>query len=154
MPHPLSQTEFDTIYARVPRLCVEVIMVEPDGVVLTKRSIAPCAGLWHIPGATVRFGESLHDTAYRVAREECDVAIDDLEQLTIVEYVFADYPQWPVSVVYLAKPLTRRYRHDRTASDVRAFKVPDDVAHLAIIEQHRALLLEHADRIARRTRDR
>jgi len=53
MPHPLSQTEFDTIYARVPRLCVEVIMVEPDGVVLTKRSIEPGAGLWHIPGAAL-----------------------------------------------------------------------------------------------------
>jgi ADP-ribose pyrophosphatase YjhB (NUDIX family) len=147
--HPLSQADFDSIYARVPRLCVEVIMVEPDGVVLTKRAIAPGAGLWHIPGATLRFGETLADAAHRVAQEECGVAIEGLEQLGVVEYVFAEYPQWPVSVVYLARPLTRRYRHDRAATDVHAFKVPDGVAQLAIIEQHRTLLLEHAARIGR-----
>jgi 8-oxo-dGTP diphosphatase len=153
MTHPLSQAEFDTIYARVPRLCVEVIMVESDGVVLTKRSIEPGAGLWHIPGATLRFGEALTDAAHRVAQEECHVAIEDLEQLGVVEYVFEGYPQRPVSVLYLAKPLTRRYRHDQTASDVRPFKVPDGVTQLAIIEQHRALLLEHAARIERRMRN-
>lgn len=153
MPHPLSQAEFDTIYGRVPRLCVEIIMVEPDGVVLTKRAITPGEGLWHIPGATLRFGETLVDAARRVAQEECHVAIDDLEQLGVVEYVFEGYPQRPVSVLYLAKPLTRRYRHDRTATDVRPFKVPEGVVQLAIIEQHRALLLEHAARIEQRMRN-
>jgi ADP-ribose pyrophosphatase YjhB (NUDIX family) len=150
MPHPLSQAEFDTIYGRVPRLCVEVVMVEPEGVVLTKRSIAPGEGLWHVPGSTLRFGEALVEAAHRVARDETGVDVADLEQIGVAEYVFDGYAQWPVSVVYLARPLSRGYRCDQTASAVRVFQVPDQLDGLAMIEQHRSLLLAHTDRITTR----
>jgi len=58
--HPLSQKEFDDIYSKVPRLTVEVIVKNrAGGILLTKRAIEPCKGQWHLPGGTVRFGESL-----------------------------------------------------------------------------------------------
>ena len=150
--HPLSQADFDAIYARVPRLTVELVMVEPDGVVLTRRAIPPGQGLWHLPGATVRFGETLAETARRVSREETGVEVEGLEQLGIVEYVFPDYEHRPVSVVYLAQPVSRCYRCDQNATDVRAFRVPDQIVEIAAIPQHRAFLLEHAEVISRRVR--
>jgi ADP-ribose pyrophosphatase YjhB (NUDIX family) len=151
MPHPLSKADFEAIYARVPRLCVELVMVEPGGVVLTRRSIAPDEGRWHVPGCTLRFGESLVDAAHRVACAETGVEVDDLEQLGVAEYVFEGYTQWPVSVVYLARPLVQSYRCDETASDVRAFPL-DRLDDLDMIDQHRTLLRDHADRIRRRLR--
>jgi ADP-ribose pyrophosphatase YjhB (NUDIX family) len=55
---PLPQQEFDWIFSRVPRLTVEVVIASPDrGVLLALREFGPCAGLWHLPGGTVRFGE-------------------------------------------------------------------------------------------------
>ena len=145
MTHPLSQAEYDAIYSRVPRLCVELVMVEHSGVVLTKRSVPPGEGLWHLPGATVRHGETLVETARRVALTETGVEIEGLQQLGVVEYVFPNYAHRPVSVLYLVRPIGQNYRCDETATDVRAFQVPDRLAEVDVIPQHRALLLEHAE---------
>jgi hypothetical protein len=56
---PLPQAEYEAVYARVPRLTVEVVIASEAGVLLTRREAGPCQGLWHIPGGTVRFGEVL-----------------------------------------------------------------------------------------------
>lgn len=149
MTHPLSQADFDSIYARVPRLCVELVMVEPGGVVLTKRSIPPGEGMWHLPGGTVRFGETLAEAARRVALDETGVSIELQHQLGVLEYVFPDYVQRPVGVVYFAHPLSSDYRCDAYATDVRAFQVSDPILEVQgmVIEQHRAFLLTHAEAI-------
>lgn len=152
MTHPFSQAEFDAIYSRVPRLCVELVMVEPGGVVLTKRSISPGEGLWHLPGSTLRFGETLVQAAHRVALDETGVEVEDLQQLGIIEYAFPNYAHWPVGVAYLAQPLIRHYRCDATATDVRAFQVPDQLIGIDMIVPHRTFLLEHAEIISRRVR--
>ena len=84
---PLPHAEFDSIYARVPRLTVEVVIVSPTkGVVLTFRTFGPCRGLWHIPGGTVRFGEPLLDAVVRVAQGELGVTVRVGELLGYIEY--------------------------------------------------------------------
>ena len=152
MPHPFSQTEFDAIYSRVPRLCVELVMVEPGGVVLTRRSISPGEGLWHLPGGTLRFGETLVEAAHRVALDETGVEVECLQHLGVVEYAFPNYSHWPVGVAYLAQPIGRNYRCDETATDVRAFQVPNQLIEIDVIVQQRAFLLEHIEVISRRVR--
>jgi ADP-ribose pyrophosphatase YjhB (NUDIX family) len=85
--HPLTPEEFDAIYARVPRLTVEVILRDEQGrVYLTKRAIEPCVGQWHLPGGTVRFGEPLTEAVKRVARREVGVTVQDMVQKQYIEY--------------------------------------------------------------------
>ncbi len=93
MPEParppgwLPKAEFDSIFHRVPRLCVEVVIVKPEcGVLLMRRDIPPNVGAWHIPGGTVLFGEPLVQAVKRVARDELglDVAVGEL--LGYIEY--------------------------------------------------------------------
>jgi len=85
--HPLSQKEFDDIYSKVPRLTVEVIVKANDGnVYLTKRAINPCKGQWHLPGGTVRFGESLVDAVKRIAERELGIAVESLQNIGYIEY--------------------------------------------------------------------
>ena len=43
IPPPLPEAEFQEIYAKVPRLTVEVVVRGPGGVLLTKRTSGPCA---------------------------------------------------------------------------------------------------------------
>jgi ADP-ribose pyrophosphatase YjhB (NUDIX family) len=83
---PLSQKEFTEIFHKVPRLTVEVIVLSPKGILLTKRQIEPCKGMWHIPGGTVRFGEHLTDAVHRKALDELssDVIVDKF--LGYIEY--------------------------------------------------------------------
>ena len=116
MPHaPLPQAEYEAIYAKVPRLTVEVVVVSPDGVLLSKRLIGPCRGLWHIPGGTVRFGEPLTTAVARVAADELglEVTIDRL--LGYIEYPshLARGLDWPVGIafgVHLAPSEADRFR--------------------------------------------
>ena len=71
MSGPLPKEEFDAIFSRVPRLTVEIVIVRSDlGVLLARRGSGPCAGLWHLPGGTVRFGEPLIEAVALVPYEE------------------------------------------------------------------------------------
>jgi ADP-ribose pyrophosphatase YjhB (NUDIX family) len=83
---PLPEAEYREIYARVPRLTVEVVVVGPQGILLTERASGPCAGLWHVPGGTVRFGEALVDAVRRVAAAETGMDVEAGPLLGCIEY--------------------------------------------------------------------
>ena len=84
---PLPQAEFDAIFGRVPRLTVEVVIADRGrGVLLSLRETGPCAGLWHIPGGTVRFGEPVTDAVARVAADELGLTVVARELLGYIEY--------------------------------------------------------------------
>jgi hypothetical protein len=86
-PGWLPEDEFHAIYRRVPRLCVEVVIVEPErGVLLKVRDIPPNEGAWHIPGGTVLFGEPLGQTVKRVALDELELEVEAGELLGYIEY--------------------------------------------------------------------
>ncbi|HTX31791.1 MAG TPA: NUDIX domain-containing protein [Solirubrobacteraceae bacterium] len=83
----LPEEEFFAIYRRVPRLCVEVVIVEPErGVLLKLRDIPPNVGAWHIPGGTVLFGEPLTEAVKRVARDELGLEVEVGELIGYIEY--------------------------------------------------------------------
>jgi len=86
MPKRLRPELFNVIYAQVPRLCVEAVIVSEDGVALSKRDIEPEKGKWHIPGGTVLFGESLKDAVRRVAKEEVGLDVSVGYILGTIEY--------------------------------------------------------------------
>ncbi|MFD0206391.1 MULTISPECIES: NUDIX hydrolase [Saccharothrix] len=105
-PHPLTRDEFDRIYGKVPRLTVEVLVRTDKGILLTRRGIEPCRGFWHIPGGTVLFGETLHDSVRRVARNELDVDVEVGDQLGVIHYphlLAAGYRGWPVGLVFATR---------------------------------------------------
>ena len=82
----LSEAEFRDIYSRVPRLTVEVIVRSAHEVLLTRRESGPCAGLWHVPGGTVRFGEPLVAAVSRVAASELGLDVRVGPFLGYIEY--------------------------------------------------------------------
>lgn len=82
----LSKEEFDFIYGKVPRLNVELILKSDIGVLLTKRSIEPCKGQWHLPGGTVYYGDSFIDTVKRIAMRELGIYVNQAEMIGYIEY--------------------------------------------------------------------
>lgn len=96
--------EFKKIYSRVPRLCVEVVLIENNKVLLIKRTIKPAAGLWHTPGGTVLKGESLSDTVRRVAKEETGSQVRVIDAVGLIEYrSFKNHYSQDISVAFLVK---------------------------------------------------
>jgi ADP-ribose pyrophosphatase YjhB (NUDIX family) len=136
MVKKLSEKVFREVYSIVPRLCVDLILKSKDGIVLVKRDISPCKGMWHLPGGTILFGESLLEATKRVAREETNLGIEVKQMLGVKEYDKKSAFGQAVSVVYLANVVSGRMKGNSFGKEVKAFKeIPKN-----IVKQHRELI--------------
>jgi 8-oxo-dGTP diphosphatase len=138
----LPQAEYEQIYARVPRLTVEVILSSEDGVLLTLRQNGPCEGLWHIPGGTVRYGEPLADAVHRVARDELGIQVTIDGVLGYIEYPshLAKGLDWPVGIAFGVHPVTPPESPIRAQDAyMRWFERLPSAMH----EEQKVFLLEH-----------
>ncbi len=134
---PLPQDEFDRIFARVPRLTVEVLIVaEGAGVLLALRDVEPCLGTWNLPGGTVRFGEPLVEAVRRVARNELGIGVRVGPLVGYIEYPshYENGLDSPVGLVFRAEP------EDSSAARGRWFSALPENMH----DEQRRFLLEHA----------
>lgn len=138
---PLTKTEFDMIYSKVPRLCVEVILrSEKGGVWLAKRKTDPAKGLWYTPGGTVLMNELLADSVKRIAAEE--LLITEItakpKMIDTIEYNFSTYAGFPISVAYeINTAQTPQIGLDE--EEVKLFmKLPEKM-----IPEHREFLMKH-----------
>jgi ADP-ribose pyrophosphatase YjhB (NUDIX family) len=129
--HPLSKADFDSIYARVPRLTVEVLVELADGLVLARRDIEPCIGQWHIPGGTVHFGESLRDAVRRVAAVELGLEVTPGALVGYIGYpkMHADgYQGWPIGMAFTATRVGGELTGSDMGAEVACFRtVPRDI---------------------------
>jgi len=138
---PFTKEEFDAIYSRVPRLCVEAVVKTQEGVWLTKRAIEPAKGLWHIPGGTVYIKEKLIDAVKRIAYEELGITQveSDPKLLGVIEYNFPEYKGYPIGIAYEVHT-TQTPKQGRDAEDVRVFaKIPENT----IAEQREFLVQQY-----------
>ena len=145
---PLTEREFREIYAKIPRLTVEVVIQSPLGILLTKRSEGPCAGLWHIPGGTVRFGEALVAAVRRVASTELGLEIEAGPLLGYIEYPshYLNGLDSPVGIAFLCR-VDVDPRAD-ASSGREWFTAPPDPMHTEQVD----FLTEHGLLVADRYR--
>lgn len=93
--------EYRSIYARVPRLCIDLIIKTGQGILLTLRDIDPGKGLWHFPGGTLLLHESIAEGACRIAHEETGLKVYDPVFLGVMEFNTHGNPYFhTVSLVY------------------------------------------------------
>jgi 8-oxo-dGTP diphosphatase len=107
-PGWLPKADYDAIYRRVPRLCVEVVIVAPErGVLLSLRDIPPNEGAWHIPGGTVLFGEPLIEAVKRVTLDELRLEANVGELLGYIEYPshYENDLDSPVGLAFRTEPV-------------------------------------------------
>lgn len=74
----LSDEDYDFIYSRVPRICVDLLVKNPSGhILLTQRTIEPYVGHWHFPGGRIKFRESIEDAIKRIGKTELGVDLTE-----------------------------------------------------------------------------
>lgn len=64
---------FEEFLARMPQVCVELIVETDDGILLAKRENYP--EVWFWPGGRVYKGELLREAAHRIATEELGLSV-------------------------------------------------------------------------------
>ncbi len=114
--------EFKEIYSKVPRLCVDLVIKNKDGVLLTKRDIPPDLGWWHFPGGTVLMHETLKDTVDRVAIEELNTKVKIKKMLGFLEYTDGSGLGYPISAVFLVQSLSKKLVGGEQAKTIDYFK--------------------------------
>ena len=127
----LPTETFNEIYRQVPRLCVEVIIDTPQGIILTKRLVPACVGMWHIPGGTVYHGEKLEEAVSRVADDELGVNINIKDMIGVIQYpkLCEKESSHAVGIAFLCelKPEGQKFRGSFQAEEIKAFKtIPDN----------------------------
>ena len=50
--------------------CVDLLILDEKSILLTKRTIKPFKGYWHLPGTIIRRDEKRDNAVKRAAREE------------------------------------------------------------------------------------
>lgn len=136
MKKKLTEKEFKSIYTKVPRLCVELIIVNNKGVLLTKRSITPFNGLWHLPGVGVLFREKINDAIKRAARDELGVKIIPQKFLGYEEYLHDGFRH---SISLLFKCRISGDQQPRALKQASEFKFFNKIPK-TIIPYHKKLL--------------
>lgn len=119
---PFSLSEYKKIYSQVPRLCIDLVIIKDKKVLLTYRRMEP-KNVWHLPGGTVYFRESLHQAAKRVAKQELGLNIKIEKEICSIDY-FANKETFchAVSIAFLARITSGTIILDDQASDYGFFK--------------------------------
>jgi ADP-ribose pyrophosphatase YjhB (NUDIX family) len=126
----LSQEDYDFIFDKVPRLCVDIVIKASEGVLLTLRDIEPYKGEWHLPGGRVMKHESLHDAVKRIAKAETGFDVEIEKNLGTMEFLFEPQEKYAihtVSVAFLARTTGGILKTDWQGSEGRFFKeIPEN----------------------------
>lgn len=143
----LPKEEFDKIFSKVPRLCVEVLIeTEPFEFVLSKRLIEPFKGMWHIPGGTVQYGERLKEAVQRVAKEEIGIEVNISDMIDTIEYVNSDNVDiHAISFVFLCHLKNeKQFRGSFQAEEIKTFNIYDSIENLPdnMIPAHKEFLIK------------
>lgn len=83
----LSDEDYDFIYSRSPRICVDIVIRQGKKVFMTKRDISPYKGKWHIPGGRIRFRETFQDAVNRIAKGELKGKFKVVKLLGFMEFL-------------------------------------------------------------------
>ena len=142
MPKRLSQKEFDKIYSKVPRITVEIIYINKEGILLTLRAFGPWKGQWHFPGGGILKGESMLDAVKRVSKVELGVEAEIKKFLGIIEWLPSIHKPkiHGYSLCFLVILKTENIKLDEQASEFNFFKkIPENT----ITEQKNFIQLEN-----------
>jgi 8-oxo-dGTP diphosphatase len=129
-----------TVY-RNPFLTVDIIIRIPGkGIVLIERKNPPYG--WALPGGFVDYGESVETAAYREAKEETSLELENLRQFRTYSQPDRDPRHHTVSVVFTARGMGV----PKAADDARDLKVfPLDKLPEAMAFDHARILADFSD---------
>lgn len=107
----------DAIHYQNPRIVAGCLPVHGDRVLLCRRAIEPCRGLWTLPAGFMENGESTQAAAIRETREEAcaEVRIESLYTLTSICHINQ------VQMLYLATLDKPEFAVGEESLEVRLF---------------------------------
>lgn len=144
----LSKTEYENIYSKVPRLCVDILTKSNNRVFLGKRKKGTYLGYYGLPGGRVRFGESLESALRRVSEKELGLNIKRYKMFNSMEFLeeINDKNIHSVSISYIVEfDKVIESSNDINSSEFDDVKHNHEVDETLIIPQHLKTINEYLE---------
>ncbi len=125
----LSNEDYKYVYSRVPRLCVDLLIVVDGGLVLIKREIPPEIGLWHLPGGRVFYKESIDESIARIAKAETNLEVRRKKLMGYMEFPNDGEYVHSVSIIFLVELVSGSLRGSEQGREIQSFKELPDTMH-------------------------
>ena len=140
----LNDEEYNFVFDRVPRLCVDLVIKSGKGILLSLRDIEPYKGSWHLPGGMVYKNEPVHHAAKRIAKKETGLDIKIKRFLGYMEFLHEiqnNHDRHMVSIVFDAYSVNEKLK---LKMDFQAKKIQfHSFLPKNIITQHQNFLIDH-----------
>ncbi len=133
----LPETQYQDVFSKVPRLCVDFLVEHNGKYLLTRREEMPGKGKWHIPGGRVQFRETLMQALERISRRELGYLISPNKMLGYVENTDEEgRGLHSVSVVFLCQMADPKFHENLLTENMGLFqKPPEDM-----LEEHKGFI--------------
>lgn len=121
---PFTFKQFKELYSKVPRLTVDLVVQTPSGVVLTLRQLPSWHKLWHLPGGTIFYKETVKQAVKRVAKDELGIAVNIKKLLGYIEYPSEEKERgfgYTISLAILCAIKNGKLKVNKEATQVKIF---------------------------------
>lgn len=110
----LTIDEFNEIYTKVPRFCVDLRIKTKDGTLVTRRTLDP--QVWHLPGGTLLMGETIEEAISRVAMRELGVEVESFKFMALINVPeYQEGTQHTVAAIYDVKIKGKIFLNDEAS---------------------------------------
>ncbi len=135
----LTNEEYEFIFQRVPRFCVDILLVKDGAVLLAKRDIEPFKGLWALPGGMVRYKETIDQAIDRIGSSELGIFAGKRELIGCIDN--HDDGPWlqSISNVFVVRRFEGMLRGSEEGREFQFFSaVPEGMQpyHAAFVKEH------------------
>lgn len=122
----LTNDEYEFVFKRVPRLCVDCVVISNEGILLAMREIEPFKGFWALPGGMVKYKETIDQAFARIASCELGIRPTSKKLLGCIEHVEDGPYLHSVSLAYLVWGFEGTLRGSDQGRDLRFFSTLPD----------------------------
>ena len=106
--------------------CVDILLIKDGLVLITKRTINPHKGSWHLPGSIIRKNETMRQTVRRTAKKELNINVKIKKYIGTYENLNSfrhDISHW-----FLVSHISGKFKPDFQSNELRFFKkIPKNV---------------------------
>ena len=100
--------------------CVDLLLIKSGSVLLTKRTMNPHKGSWHLPGNIIRKNETMKQAVRRAAKKELNINVKIKKYLGVYENLNSF--RHDISHGFLVSQISGKIKTDFQSNELKFFK--------------------------------